>query len=199
MSYEPSSFEVFLTVTLGNLFGGVYKDYVDRLGLKGNERVLDFGSGSGNPARFIAPLLKDGGRLTCVDVSRVWMDVARKRLRRYSNVEFKLGDIAALDLPDAGYDIVFVHLVLHDIAAADRPRIVQHLARKLERNGRLFVREPLRIIAPDEIRHVMRQSGLEEIASSITNVKTQGNMYEGVFVISTDDTLYESNERRISQ
>lgn len=170
MSYEPSSFEVFFTVTLGTLFGGMYKEYVDRLGLKGGERVLDFGSGSGNPARFIAPLLTDGGRLTCVDVSERWMDVAQKRLRKYSNVEFKLGDIAALDLPEAGYDVVFVHLVLHDIAAADHPRIVQHLARKLKRDGRLFIREPMRFISPDEIRPLMRQNGLEEAASSITNI-----------------------------
>ncbi len=199
MSYEPSSFEVFFTVTLGTLFGGLYKEYVDRLGLQGNERVLDFGSGSGNPARFIAPLLTDGGRLTCVDVSKTWMDVARKRLRRYSNVEFKLGDIAALDLPDAGYDVVFVHFVLHDIAAAGRSRIVQHLARKLKRGGKVFVREPMRLIAPDAIRRLMRQSGLEESTFRMTNIKMQGDVYEGVFVISTDDTLYESNERSISQ
>jgi ubiquinone/menaquinone biosynthesis C-methylase UbiE len=181
MSYEPGSFEVFLTVTLGTLFGGMYKEYVDRLGLKGNERVLDFGSGSGNPARFIAPLLTDGGRLTCVDVSRTWVDVAQRRLGKYPNVEFKLGDIAALDLPDAGYDVVFVHFVLHDIAAAERPRIVQHLALKLKRDGRLFIREPLRFIAPEEIRLLMRQSGLAEVGASIMNVRTQGNVYEGVF------------------
>jgi SAM-dependent methyltransferase len=184
MSYEPSFFEVFFTVTVGNLFGGLYKEYVDRLGLKGGEHVLDFGSGSGNPARFIAPLLKDGGRLTCVDVSKTWMDVARKRLRRYSNVEFKLGDIAALDLPGVGYDVVFVHFVLHDIDAAERPRIVQHLALKLKRDGRLFLREPLRFISQDEIRLLMRQSGLEEVGSSMTNIKTQGNVYEGVYVTS---------------
>jgi ubiquinone/menaquinone biosynthesis C-methylase UbiE len=110
------------------------------------------------------------------------MDVARKRLRKYPNVEFKLGDIAALDLPDGGYDVVFVHFVLHDIDAAERPRIVQHLAHKLKRDGRLFVREPLRFIAPDEILRLMRQSGLAESAFGVTNIKTQGEVCEGVFV-----------------
>ncbi len=109
MNHEPGIIEIFLTVASGMLFRGMYREYVDRLGLKGSEHVLDFGSGSGNPARFIAPrLAHGGGHLTCVDISKKWMEVARKRLGKYPNVEFKLGDIAALDIPNASYDIVFM-------------------------------------------------------------------------------------------
>ena len=181
-TYEPSSLEVFITVAAGNLFGRIYKAYVDRLGLQGNEKVLDFGSGSGNPARFIAPiLLRDGGTLTCVDVSRTWLDIARGRLRCYPNVEFKLGDIASLDLPAGAYDVVFVHFVLHDIGAAERPRIVQHLARVLNGTGGLHIREPLRFITAEEIRRLMEQSSLREVQSRTAQVPTQGMVYEGVF------------------
>lgn len=52
--------------------------------------------------RFIAPrLIHGGGRLTCVDISKKWMDVSRWRLGKYPNADFKLGDIATLDIPDA--------------------------------------------------------------------------------------------------
>lgn len=78
VSHEPGIIEVFLTVVLGTLFGSMYREYVDRLGLKGSEHVLDFGSGSGNLALFIAlRLTQGGGRLTCVDISKKSMDVAR--------------------------------------------------------------------------------------------------------------------------
>ncbi len=182
VSYEPRIIEVFLTVVLGTLFGGMYREYVDRLGLKGSEQVLDFGSGSGNLARFIAPKLAfGGGCLTCVDISKKWMDVARKRLGKYPNVEFKLGDIAALDIPNASYDIVFIHFVLHDIDAAERSRIARHLVPKLKYDGNLFIREPMRFISQDEIRHIMRQNGLKEIRSQVVEIKTQGPVYMGVF------------------
>ena len=52
--HEPSSLEVFITIAVGNLFGSVYKTAVESLELQGNERVLDFGSGAGTPARFLA-------------------------------------------------------------------------------------------------------------------------------------------------
>ncbi len=82
MNYkEPGSLDVFLTILIGNLLGSVYKGYVNRLGLQGDERVLDFGSGAGTPARYIAQkLLGRNGRLTCVDISHVWMKMAQKRL-----------------------------------------------------------------------------------------------------------------------
>ncbi len=179
---EPNSFEVILTVVIGNLLGSVYKGYTDRLGLEGDECVLDFGSGAGTPARYIAQkLLSRNGSLTYVDVSHVWMRVAQKRLRKYSNIEFKLGDIAILDIPNVSYDIVFIHFVLHDIDPAERSSIARNLVPKLKDNGKLFIREPLRFISQDEIRKLMRQNGLEEVKSQVTEIKTQGAVYEGAF------------------
>lgn len=182
MSHEPGIIEIFLTVVLGTLFGSMYKEYVDRLGLKGSERVLDFGSGSGNLARFIAPrLAQGGGHLTCVDISKKWMGVARRRQGKYPNVDFKLGDIATLDIPNASCDVAFIHFVFHDIDAAERPRITRNLVPKLKDDGTLFIREPMRFISRDEIRQLMRQNGLEEVESRVAEIKTQGPVYEGIF------------------
>lgn len=47
-SYEPGPTEVRITLLFGNTIANpLYKCYVNSLDLKGNERVLDFGSGSG--------------------------------------------------------------------------------------------------------------------------------------------------------
>ena len=64
------------------------------MGLRGDERVLDYGSGSGAAARHLAKRLQaGGGRLTCMDVSARWQAVIRKVLRGYPDVEFRLGDV----------------------------------------------------------------------------------------------------------
>jgi len=111
MSSEPSRLQVFFTVLLGYGVERPYKRYVDSFGLTGNEVVLDYGSGSGRIWRHIAErLLPDKGHLTCVDVSKVWMATIQKRLKKYPNVDYKLGAIATLDIADNSYDIVVVRM-----------------------------------------------------------------------------------------
>ena len=95
---EPSALKVFTTVLGGYVNSRAYQRYVDSFGLTGSEWVLDYGSGSGRISHHIAErLAPESGHLTCVDVSTVWMDVVKRRLTGYPNVDFKLGEIASLD------------------------------------------------------------------------------------------------------
>ena len=79
--------------------------------------------------------------MTCVDVSKVWMETIKKRLKKYHNVDYKLGDIVALDIADSAYDIVVVHNVLLHVAKDEQQEKVAVLTRKLKPDGRLFIRE----------------------------------------------------------
>lgn len=143
MSYEPSALEVWLTLRIGALLAPFYRRYVNLLPLPGNQNVLDFGSGSGFLSGALASRLAGGeGRLTCVDISARWMKVARQNLCRLDNVSYRLGHITRVDLPDASFDTVHLHCVLHDIPARERPLVLQTLVRKLKPGGRLLLREP---------------------------------------------------------
>ena len=125
------------------MLGPLYGRYVEQMGLRGDERVLDYGSGSGAAARHLAKRLEaGGGRLTCMDVSARWQAAIRKVLRGYSNVEYRCGDVREMGLPEASFDVVLVHWMLHDVPPQDRPSIVAELARLLRPGGRLFSREP---------------------------------------------------------
>ena len=60
------------------LFSFLYKNYIRTLNLKGNERVLDFGSGSGAGSKHLAKILqKSGGHITCIDISKYWTEKAK--------------------------------------------------------------------------------------------------------------------------
>lgn len=181
---EPSSLEVFAAVLGGYVNSRSYKRYVEGFGLTGDEWVLDYGSGSGRITKHIAErLAPDGGHLTCVDISTVWMDVVKKRLKRYSNVNFKLGDLASLDIPDDAYGVVVVHFVLHHIEA--RQKYVDILSRKLKKGGRLFIRDPIREehgTPVDEIRQLMANAGLHERSFQMEKSFHLGPRYSGVFV-----------------
>ncbi|MHB1295959.1 MAG: class I SAM-dependent methyltransferase [Anaerolineae bacterium] len=144
--------------------------------------MLELGPSAGNVTRHLARrLAPGGGRVTAVDISRVWVEVARKRLRRHANAEVLWSDMATLDLADGSFDAALVSFVLHDIPASDRLRVMRHVVATLTPGGALFLREPLRFITLQEIDQVFRACGLVEISASVAAVRTQGNVYEGIY------------------
>jgi SAM-dependent methyltransferase len=182
MMNEPSRLEIYLTVAAGTVFSSIFKDYVDRLDLTGSERVIELGPSAGNNSLHIARRLsRGGGRLTGVDISQRWTEVARRRLRNYPDVTFKCGDIADLDILALSQDVAVASFVLHDIPGVDRMRVMQHLAATLRPGGKIFIREPLRFISQQEIRRLMDACGLEEAWSGEISIKTQGRVFEGVY------------------
>jgi ubiquinone/menaquinone biosynthesis C-methylase UbiE len=183
---NPSGFNVwFHTFTSRTISRSFYQSYVEGLNLKGNERVLDFGSGSGAEAVHIAEILsRKGGRLTCLDISPAWLESARKRLAGWNNVDFILGDITQLEIPEGSFDIIVVHFVLHDIDGNSRAGVVRALARVLRSGGTLFIREPEKEghgMPADEIRLLMAAAELREESVKRTKSFFIGTMTEGVF------------------
>ena len=96
--------------------------------------VLDLASGDGVIAELLA---RRARRLTCVDASERVVAAARQRLAEFANVEVREGDMHALALPDAGFDLV---LMLQALPFSDRPaQAMAEAARVLRRGGRLLV------------------------------------------------------------
>ena len=177
--FEHPSVLFILEDKLKGFLGGplLYNPYFETFGLKGNERILDFGCGGGAGSRCLANLLNKGGHLTCVDISHYWITKARKRLEKYSNAECKSGDIREVDIPDSSFDVTSTIHVIHDIAPADRQDIVNTLSRKLKVGGVFFIREPTKEshgMPVDEIRALLSDAGLEEIEHKETKSEYTG-------------------------
>jgi len=166
------------------LFPFFYRRYADTIELQGNESVLDFGAGSGGIAMHLAPRLKDGGSVTCVDICPPLVRIAEKRLRRYSNATCVLGRIENLNLGEASFDRIVIHNALHDIPEGERKDTVAELARVLKAGGKLHLREPVKPshgAAVDEICTLMNGVGLEEERSSEYRLFPIGPVYDAVF------------------
>ena len=184
---NPNFFEVILIKYLEDpVTRPLYKRYVNNLGLKGDEKVLDFGSGYGGNASHIARVLQKGnGRLTCADISEFWINVTRKKLKEYSNIDFKVGEISTLDIEDSYFDAIVVHFTLHDIEKDSRRKVMKVLARKLKETGKLFVREPTKKrhgMQPEEIRELMTEAGLKETWYNLSKTLFSGPMYSGIYI-----------------
>src|SRR5271168_1851144 len=98
--------------------------------------LLDVGTGTGRMIEVLAPQV---GQALGIDQSREMLSVARVNLERAgtSNGMVRLGDMYQLPLPDASFDAVVIHQVLH---YADRPAaVIAEAARVLRPGGSLIV------------------------------------------------------------
>lgn len=183
-AYDPTRLEIGLTLGMGlTVLSPYYRAFVDSLNLYGHERVIDFGSGSGVCARHIAARLNKGeGQLDCVDISPGWMRVIRRTLWQHRNVDFHLGDIEDLDLPEDAYDAVVIHFVLHDVPKPERHRIIAALVDKLKPSGRLLLREPVgHGLESDELLKIAEASSLHT-ASLVEHDVFVGRVIDGNFI-----------------
>ena len=178
VDFNNPSFSFRLDDKLKYLFGRWYfKSFINSFALKGNEHVLDFGSGGGIEARFVLKHLGEKGHITCVDRSSYWLKKARKRLKKFPNVTFVLGDICKLDIPDNAFEVVLARYVIHDIEPEERQRIMNALANKLKPGGALYIWEPTKIshgMPVEEIRKLPLSSGLQELSHEKTKSSYKG-------------------------
>jgi ubiquinone/menaquinone biosynthesis C-methylase UbiE len=179
VDFDKPSLLFILEDALKNLIGEplFYKPYFTTFGLKGDETVLDFGCGGGVGSRCLRKLLDKAGHLTCVDISNFWINKAKKRLQKYSNVECNAGDIRELDIPESTYGIISIFHVIHDVAPAERQDIINTLSRKLKGSGTLFIREPVREshgMPVEEIRTLLSNAGLTETEHELTKSDYMG-------------------------
>jgi ubiquinone/menaquinone biosynthesis C-methylase UbiE len=168
------------------LLKGYYRKFVKSFGLKGSEKLLDFGCGPGSTSKFIAPILeKEGGELTCLDISEAWIERAKKHLRRFSNVEYYAGDIREWKEKNNYFDAVSIHFMVHDIDKSEREEVVRALAEKMKTGAKLIIREPTKKghgISPEEIQELMERSGLRKAESTAKKSIIMGFMFTGIFI-----------------
>ena len=81
---------------------------VELAALRPGDRVLDVGTGIGEPAVTAARRVAPGGRVLGIDLAPAMIREGRRRIRRLGlpDVELAVGDIESLDLPAASFDAV---------------------------------------------------------------------------------------------
>jgi 2-polyprenyl-3-methyl-5-hydroxy-6-metoxy-1,4-benzoquinol methylase len=168
-----------------------YRNFVNSIDLKGNEKVLDFGCGPGAASKFIALTLEKGeGELTCFDISEKWIKRARKNLRQFSNVEYYAEDIRKWEEKKDYYETVVIHFMLHDILKSERPDFIRALVKKMKVGATLLIREPTKQkhgMPPEEIKELMMANSLKETTSRTTKRRFMGTLYTGLYTKTSEN------------
>lgn len=107
--------------------------------LKQGERVLDLGSGAGFDCFLAAKKVGKQGKVIGVDMTPEMLDKARANAKKgkYTNVEFRLGEIENLPVADNSVDVIISNCVIN--LAPNKKRVFEETYRVLTPNGRMMV------------------------------------------------------------
>jgi arsenite methyltransferase len=107
--------------------------------IKSGDTVLDLGSGAGMDCFLAARIVGSHGAVIGVDMTQAMIDKARMNAQKYkfSNVEFRLGDIENLPVASGSVDVIISNCVIN--LATDKRKVFQEAYRVLRAGGKMVI------------------------------------------------------------
>lgn len=126
--------------------------------LRQGDRVVEFGSGTGNDSFAAAQMIGQTGKVVGIDISEKNINTARDYMDqlRINNVEFRHGDIHNVPLPKEYADVVMANCVFN--LQDDKQKVADEMYRIANHNGFVCISD---FVTLREIPSGLRKEGAE--------------------------------------
>jgi len=160
--------------------------------LKLGEVVMDLGSGGGFDAFLAAHEVGESGRVIGIDMTPTMISKARKNAAKgkFSQVEFRLGEIEHLPVPDNTADVIMSNCVIN--LSPNKAQVFRDAFRALKPGGRLAISDVVATcempeeMKNDPILHAGCMAGAPMVDDLIVMMRDAG--FEKVVVEPKDET-----------
>jgi trans-aconitate 2-methyltransferase len=179
---------------------------LQRLGLRGDEGVLDCGCGSGRVTEQLLAALPHG-KVIALDASSSMLEEARRRLARAGErVRFVEADLLQLSPAtlgdDAPVDAVFSSATFHWIT--DHPRLFANLASVLRRGGQISAQcgaagNISRLLAVAHSVGLERTSAWEYASPVVTHARLEAAGFEDVHVWTHEEPTWFDDRAQLTE
>ncbi|MBT3321074.1 MAG: arsenite methyltransferase [Anaerolineae bacterium] len=114
-------------------------DPITLAALTPGQTVLDLGSGGGIDCFLAGQRVGPAGHVIGVDMTAAMIEKARANKAKIGadNVEFRLGEIEYLPVPDASIDVIISNCVIN--LSTDKPQVFREMYRAMRPGGKLAV------------------------------------------------------------
>lgn len=127
---------------VGDLTAEARRASLRELRLRGGQRALEAGCGTGIAVAELAGLVGPAGRVVAVDLDQKMVEATRRRAAACSNVDVRLGDVTRLGFPPGAFHAARIERVLEHLSPPRARSALAELVRVVRPGGRVAVVEP---------------------------------------------------------
>jgi len=149
------------------------------------------GSGQGIDCFLAGKIVGSAGRVVGVDMTPAMLAGARANAKKHGvkNVEFRLGEIEALPVADASFDVVISNCVVN--LSPEQGRVFREIARALKPGGRLCLSD---VLSRTEGPVCIPGDGTTNICACITGAHSQKWVEGELRAAGLENVVFELNE-----
>ena len=137
--FTARHYDTFMNIASFGRYSSFIEKAIKLMGIKPEDRIIDFGAGTGRNTRLMLKYLSKRGELTGIDISEVMISQFKKRCANFPNVKIMN---ARIDEPlsfKEEFDKVFISFVLHGFPQSAREVIIDNAFKALKDDGEFHI------------------------------------------------------------
>jgi len=137
--FTARHYDTFMNIASFGRYSSFIEKAIKLMGIKPQDRIIDFGAGTGRNARLILKYLSSKGKLLGIDISEVMTSQFKKRCANFPNAKIMN---ARIDEPlsfKKEFDKAFISFVLHGFPQSAREIIIDNAFKALKDGGEFII------------------------------------------------------------